>query len=170
LCYNWFCGNPSQLVLHYVLSFWFRLFGGSSTCISFIVLTKDCCSLCSFSYLAIYLFLISFLSLKTCSLITLFLVHVDIHYMNWRIGNLGFHHKWFLYSLHSFVLKHILHVTIFKTIYDLVSNVTKYTTRIPHKSLYFDLLSGNLKNCKNMVFFSFDFIVFNIMICPMTFV
>ncbi len=34
--------------------------------------------------------------------------------------------------------------------------------------MYFNMLSSNLKNYKNKVFFSFDSIGFNIMICPMT--
>jgi hypothetical protein len=84
--------------------------------------------------------------------------------MNWRISNLGLHDRWFLCSLHSFVVKHILHVTILMTIYDLVSNVTIDMTRIPHKSLYFHLLSGNVRNYKNRFFLSFDFTRFNIVI------
>jgi hypothetical protein len=88
--------------------------------------------------------------------------------MNWMIGNLGLHHIWFFYTLHSFVLKHILHVTILRIVYDLMSNVAIDMTRIPHKSLYFDLLSCNLKLYRNKVFLSFESIVFNIMICPVT--
>jgi hypothetical protein len=60
--------------------------------------------------------------------------------MDWRIGNLKLHHKWSLCSLHSFVLKHILHITILRTIYDLVSHLTTYMTGILHKYLYFDML------------------------------
>jgi len=91
--------------------------------------------------------------------------HVDIHHMDLRINNLKLHHIWFFCNLHSFVLKHILYVTILRIVYDLVSSVTTYMLRIPHRSLYFNLLNNNLRNCKNMVFFSFDSISFNIMIC-----
>jgi hypothetical protein len=86
--------------------------------------------------------------------------------MNWRISNLGLHDKWFFCSLHSFILKHILHVIVLRTMYNLVSSVTAHMTRIPHK-LYFDLWSDNFKNCWNKVFFSFESTIFNIMICPM---
>jgi hypothetical protein len=41
-------------------------------------------------------------------------------------------------------------------------------TRIPHKFLYFDLLSGNLRNYKNRFFLPFDFACFNIVLCSMT--
>jgi hypothetical protein len=73
----------------------------------------------------------------------------------------------FFIILIPFVLKHILHVTILMTIYDLVSDVTINMTRILHKFLYFDLLSGNLRNYKNRFFLSFDFACFNIVICSM---
>jgi hypothetical protein len=81
---------------------------------------------------------------------------------------LKLHHKLFFYNLHSFVLKHILHVIVLMTIYDLVSNVTTYVTRIPHMSLCFNVLSGNLKNYMNRVFLSFDYTIFNIMNCLVT--
>jgi hypothetical protein len=45
---------------------------------------------------------------------------------------------------------------------------TTNMTRIPHKSLYFNLLNNNLINCKNKVFLSFKSTCFNIMIYPMT--
>ncbi len=63
---------------------------------------------------------------------------------------------------------HILHVILFKIIYDIVSSVTTNTKRIPHRFLYFKMLSSNLKSCRNMVFLSFDYINFNIIIFPMT--
>ncbi len=71
-------------------------------------------------------------------------------------------------SLQSFVLKHILHVIVFKTIYNFMSSFTIDMTGIPPRSLYYDLLSGNFKNSRNKLFFSFDFACFNIVICPMT--
>jgi hypothetical protein len=49
-----------------------------------------------------------------------------------------------------------------------MSNVTTYMTIIPHRFLYYDLLSSNLINCRNIVFFFFDFTSFNIIICLMT--
>jgi hypothetical protein len=94
--------------------------------------------------------------------------HGDIHYMNSRIGNLGLHHIWLLCSFHFFVLKHILHVTILRIVYNLMSSFNIDMTRIPHRSLYSYLLSGNLRNCRNKLFFSFDSTCFDIMICPMT--
>jgi hypothetical protein len=97
--------------------------------------------------------------------------HVNIHHMDKKVSNLRLHHRWFLYSIHSFVFKQILHIIILKIIYDLMSCVTTFTTdmtRIPHRFLYFDMLINNLRNCRSKVFLSFDFIGFNIMICPMT--
>ncbi len=44
-----------------------------------------------------------------------------------------------------------------------MSNVNIDMTGVPHRSPYFDLLTGNLKNWKNKVFFSFDTIVFNML-------
>jgi hypothetical protein len=49
-----------------------------------------------------------------------------------------------------------------------MSHVTTYMTRIPHKSLYFNLSNNNFINYRNKVFLSFDSTSFNIMICPMT--
>jgi hypothetical protein len=83
--------------------------------------------------------------------------------MNERFCNLELYHSLFLCSFHSFVLKHILHVIILKIVYDLMSNVNIYMTRVPHRSPYFDLLNGNLKNWMNKVFLSFDTIVFNML-------
>jgi len=196
-------GNCAQLVFHYVFSFWFRFSDGSSAYISYVVLTKDYRNLCSSSQSATNVFLISFLSLNTCSSITLFpmmamlrstiwtkhyykmrvqftipcSLNQWIHYLfaspcsfkiQWnhlayedtfccseRIYNLGLYHNLFICNLHSFVLKHILHVTVLRTIYDLMSNVITNMTRIPHRSLYFDLLNGNFWNYRNIVFFSF---------------
>jgi len=54
--------------------------------------------------------------------------------------------------LHSFVHKHILHIIVLRTIYDLMSSVTTNMIGIFHKPLYFNLLNSNLKNYKNMVF------------------
>jgi hypothetical protein len=59
-------------------------------------------------------------------------------------------------------------ITIFKTIYDLMSNVATNMSRIPNMPLHFNILNSNLKNCKNMIFLSFDSTSFNIMICHMT--
>jgi hypothetical protein len=78
--------------------------------------------------------------------------------MDWRIWNLGFYHNLFFYWPHSFVLKHILHITIYRTIYDLMSSVTTNMTGISHMPLYFNMLNSNFKDCKNMVLLSFDFI------------
>jgi hypothetical protein len=41
-------------------------------------------------------------------------------------------------------------------------------TRIPHRYLYFDMLSSNLRNYKNKDFLSLNSIGFNTMIYPMT--
>jgi hypothetical protein len=81
--------------------------------------------------------------------------HVDIHYMNWRIDKLGLYHTWFFCSFHSFVLKHIMHVIVCRTIYSLMSNLTIDMIGIPHRSLYFNLLSNNFINCRNILFLSF---------------
>jgi hypothetical protein len=94
--------------------------------------------------------------------------HIHIHRMDWRIWNLGFYHNLFFYWLHSFVLKHILHITILMTIYDLMSSVTTIMIGIPHTPLYINLLSNNIKDCRNKIFLSFDSIGFNIMICLLT--
>jgi hypothetical protein len=91
--------------------------------------------------------------------------HIHIHHMNQRIWNLGFYHKLFLCWIHSFVLKHILHIIVLKTIYDLMSSVNTNMIGIPHKPLYFNLLSNNFRDCRKRVFLSFDSISFNIMIC-----
>jgi hypothetical protein len=61
-----------------------------------------------------------------------------------------------------------VHVIVLRTVYDLMSSVTIDMTRIFYKFLYFDMLNGNLRNCRNKIFLSFDFTIFNIMICPMT--
>jgi hypothetical protein len=79
--------------------------------------------------------------------------HVDIHYMNLRIDNLRLHHRWFLCSLHSFVFKHIMHVIELRTIYNLMPDLTIDMIRTPHRSMYFELLNGNLINYKTI--FSF---------------
>jgi hypothetical protein len=94
--------------------------------------------------------------------------HIHIHHMDWTIWNLGIYHSLFLCWFHSFILKHILHIIVLRTIYDLMSSDTTNMKRIPHKPLYFNLLSSNLKDFRNMVFLSFDFISFNIMICLVT--
>ncbi len=62
----------------------------------------------------------------------------------------------------------ILHTIVVTTFYDLMFSVTTNMIRIPHMPLYFNLLNSNLKDYNNMVFLSFDYIGFNIMICPMT--
>jgi len=98
---------------------------------------------------------------------TLLLVMAIFTSITWT-KDLGFYHNLFLCRLHYFILKHILHIIILKIIYDLMSNITANMTRIFHKPLYFNLLSCNLKNYRNMVFLPFDSIGFNIMICPMT--
>jgi hypothetical protein len=49
----------------------------------------------------------------------------------------------------------------------LCRNVTTNVTRIPHKLLYFNLLSSSPRDYENRVLFSFDSTCFNIMICPM---
>ncbi len=82
--------------------------------------------------------------------------HVDIHYMNWRINDLGLHHRWFFHSFHSFLLKHILRVIEFRTIYNPMFNLIANMIGIPHRFLYSNLLNGNLRNYKNKLFFSFD--------------
>ncbi len=130
------CSNPAQLVFHYAFSFWFRFSSGSFACMSCIVLTKYYCNLCSSSQSITYLFLIGSLS-----------------------------YRWFLCSFHFFVLKHILHVIVFRTIYNLMSSLTIDMARIPHRSLYSNLSSNNFKNCRNILFLSFDSRCFNIVIC-----
>jgi len=83
---------PAQLALHYAFSFWIRFYGGSSTCISYIVLTKDYCGLCSSSQSTTDFFLIGSLSLNTCSLVTLLLVMAILTSTIWTEGfaTLGF--------------------------------------------------------------------------------
>jgi hypothetical protein len=83
--------------------------------------------------------------------------------MNRRINNLGLHHKWFLCSFHSFVLKHILHVIELNTICNPMFDLIVDMTRISHRFLYFNLLSGNLRNYKNRLFFSFDSTCFKLL-------
>ncbi len=78
-------GNLAQLVLHYVFSFWFRLYGGSFACISYIVLTKDYCNFSSFQS-ATNFFLIDYLSLNICSSITLLLVMAILTSAIWTQG------------------------------------------------------------------------------------
>jgi len=70
-----------------------------------------------------------------------------------RIDNLGLQHKWFLCSLHSFVLKHILHVIELNTTCNPMSNLTLDMTRILHRFLYSNMLNSNLKNYKNRLLF-----------------
>ncbi len=162
--------NLAQLVLHCVFSFLVKFSGGFFVCISYIVLTKDCYSLYSSSQSTINFLLISFPVLEHMFLSNFVpgIGHVNIHHMDRRIDNFRFHYKWFLCSFHSFVLKHILHINILRIVYDFVSCVTIDMTRIPHRSLYFDLLNSNSINYRNKVFLSFHYIGFNIMICPMT--
>jgi len=71
--------------------------------------------------------------------------HVDIHYMNWKICNLKLCHNFFFYNFHFLLLKHILHVIVFRWIYDLMLNITTDMIGLPHRSLYFDPLSGTSK-------------------------
>ncbi len=128
--------NPVQLVLHCAFSFWIKFFDGSFAYISYIVLTKDCCSFYSSSQSAAnfffdWLFVLEHLFFNNLALGD---GHIDIHHMDWKIWNLGLYHSLFLCSLHSFVLKHILHIIVLKTIYDLMSNVTTNMTGIPHMS------------------------------------
>jgi hypothetical protein len=61
-----------------------------------------------------------------------------------------------------------MHIIVFRTIYDLTSNVTTNMTGIPNRPLYSNLLSSSLKDYKNIVFLSFDSTCFNIMICHVT--
>ncbi len=85
-------GNLAQLVLHYAFCFGIKFCGGPFACISCIALTKDCYSLCSSSQSATYFFLIGFLTLNTCSSITLFLVMAIFTSTIWTEGfeTLGF--------------------------------------------------------------------------------
>ncbi len=48
--------------------------------------------------------------------------------------------------------------------YDLTSSVTTNMIGIFNRPLYFNLLSNNLRDCRNRVFLSFDFTSFKIMI------
>jgi hypothetical protein len=59
--------NLAQFLFFYAFSFGIRFCGGYSICISYIVLTKDCCSLCSSSKSTTSFFLNGFLSLNTFS-------------------------------------------------------------------------------------------------------
>ncbi len=79
-------GNPTHLIFHCVFSFVIRFCDGSSTYISYIVLIKYWCSLCSFSQLATNFFLIGFLSLNTCFLVTLLLVMAIFTSTIWTKG------------------------------------------------------------------------------------
>jgi hypothetical protein len=81
------------------------------------------------------------------------------------ICNLGLYHGLFLCTFYSFVPKHILHVIILRTIYDLMF---VDMTRIPDRLVYSDMLSGNFINYINITFFSFDSTCFNFVICVVT--
>jgi hypothetical protein len=85
--------------------------------------------------------------------------------MNWRIDNLGLHHRWFFDNFQSFVFKNILHVIELRIVYNLMSSLIANMTRILHRSLYSDMLSDDFKNCRNRFFFSFNSTCFNIAIC-----
>jgi hypothetical protein len=78
--------NVAQLVFHCVFSFGIRFFGGSSACISSLVLTKDYCSLCSSSQSTTNFFFIGSLSLNTYSLVTLLLVMAIFTSTIWTKG------------------------------------------------------------------------------------
>ncbi len=165
-----YSNNPAHIVIHYAFSFEIRFCGGSSTCISCIVLTKDYCSLYSSSQSATDFFLISSLSINTYSSITLFSVMAIFASTMWIKGfeTLGSTLSLSFYWLHCFVFQHILHIIVLETIYDLMSSVTTNMTRIPNRLMYFNLLNSILKDYRNKVFLSFDSISFNIMIYPMT--
>ncbi len=83
--------NPVQLVLHCAFSFWIKFSDGSFAYISYIVLTKDCCSLCSSSQSAANFFLIDFLFLNIYSSVTLLLVMAMLTSTIWteRFETLG---------------------------------------------------------------------------------
>jgi hypothetical protein len=74
----------------------------------------------------------------------------------------------FLCRLHSFILKHIMHIIVLRTIYDFMFSITPNMVRISHRPLYFNLLSCSLRNYRNKIFLPFYSTGFNIMICPMT--
>ncbi len=78
--------NLTQLVFHCAFSFWFRLFGGSFAYIFCIILTINCCNLCSSSQSIVDFFLIGSLSLNTCSLITFLLVMAMLTSTIWTQG------------------------------------------------------------------------------------
>jgi hypothetical protein len=88
----------------------------------------------------------------------------------WTEGleTLGSTTTYFFCKLHSFILKHIMHIIVLRIIYDLMSSITTNMIRISHMLLYFSLLSCNLRNYINIIFLPFDSISFNIMIFPMT--
>ncbi len=80
-------GNFAQLALQCAFSFGIKFCYMSFICISCIVLTKDCCSLCSFSKLVAYFFLIGSLSSNAYSLITLLLMMVVFTSTIWTKGH-----------------------------------------------------------------------------------
>jgi hypothetical protein len=76
----------AQLVLHYVFSFWFKLFGGFPTYNPYIVLTKYYYSLYPFSQSIANFFLLGSLSLNICYLVTLLLVMAMLTCTTWIEG------------------------------------------------------------------------------------